>query len=154
MAVSAYVPTVATLLWILIPLALLFAVVRGTAEHFLGLRRGWRVWLLFTVATCAGCIWKLSGLARGDIDPSRIVYYVAVALAAIGLPLACAECAYRAVRSRSRNVPVAIAMAWLAALSAAPVAAGVVALIDRASVRLSTPVHDGEAVRAVFGPIS
>jgi hypothetical protein len=133
--------TILVLLYILAVLAPTFLIVAWVAYQRLGWKGLLAAWALTVPLVGGMCTYKLSGWAYGAPDAAiRTVYYAFVATAALGLPLAIGAAVVArgptmrltsaAIRSQVGAIARLLAGAWLATLAAAPLAAGLVMVVD------------------------
>ncbi len=129
------------LLYLLAILAPTFLLIAWAARHRFGARGLWTTWALTVPFVTGACAYKLSGWAYHAPDAAvRSVYYAAVALASVGVPLAVgAVVLERATRGRRAGALTigdvtpalrAIGIAWLATVATAPLATLLMMVVD------------------------
>jgi hypothetical protein len=134
-----YLRLLPTLLWILTVFGLVFTLVAAVAKHFRGPRAVWMVWAVYLAVVCGSCIIALSRIGSGDGGAiPRIVYYVAVAIASVGVPLSCAARAMIVLAARTPAIREQwqVLGAWGVSVATAPVGLLLMFGVDRIAAAL------------------
>ena len=134
-----YLQLLPTLLYILAVFGLVFSVVAGVAKRTRGTTAVWMVWGLYLLLVTGSCIIALSRLTSPDAGLlARVVYYLAVALAAIGFPLWCAARALLALSTRTPAIrePWQVLGAWAVSIATAPLGLLLMFGVDRIAAEL------------------
>jgi len=135
------VDSLLVLLYLLAILAPTFLLVAWAAQYRFGVSGLWTTWALTVPLVTGACAYKLSGWASHAPDAAaRSVYYAALALASIGVPLATGVVVLRRTTASHRagartfddlvRVARALGTAWLATVATAPIATALVILVD------------------------
>jgi hypothetical protein len=134
-----YLRLLPTLLYILAVFGLVFSVVAGVAKRMHGRTAVWTVWAVYVLLVSGSCIIALSRLtsASGGAIP-RVIYYVAVAFASIGVPLWCAARALLALSARTPAIREQwqVMGAWVVSVATAPVGLLLMFGVDRIAAAL------------------
>jgi hypothetical protein len=139
MAMDEYLRLLPTLLYILSVFGLVFAIVAGVAKRVRGPAAVWTVWGVYVLLVTGSCIIALTRFtaANGSIAP-RLIYYLAVAFAAVGFPLWCSARALLAlaVRSPAIREPWQVMGAWAVSVVTAPLGLLLMFGVDRIAAEL------------------
>ena len=119
-----YLELLPTLLYIIAVFGLVFSIVAAVAKRMRGGSAVWKVWAAYLLLVAGSCIIALTRAGAPDAAVlPRLVYYLAVAFAAIGFPLWCAARALLVLSARSPAIREQwqVMGAWMVSVATAPV---------------------------------
>jgi hypothetical protein len=134
-----YLQLLPTVFYILGVFGLVFSVVAAVAKRFRGPGVVWKVWAMYVLLVTGSCIIALSRIASGDGGAGpRLLYYVAVAVAAVGFPLWCASRALVLLAARTPAIREQwqVLGAWAVCVATAPVGLLLMFGVDRIAEQL------------------
>jgi hypothetical protein len=133
MSISGLARDFSTLFAVLAVFGLLFVLIIAVAKRLRGATGVWIAWGVYVTAVTISCIYKLSGLSTGSsLSFALALYYVAVALGSVGVPLWCAARSFLWLSEKRPELrePFRLAASWGVSLAAAPLGLFMIVLVD------------------------